>query len=301
LQEKGIGRPSTFSSIISKIQERKYVKRENIKGKEIEGYDYEFENGKIIEIKTNKIIGNENNKLVIQKIGIDVIEFLNKYFSEIFNYDYTKKMEDELDRISNGNKVWYELCKLCDISINELINNIQFLNNSKINKETLNLSSINNDNNDNNDINNDICNNNNDISNNNNDINNNNNKSIQINKNEYKLGKYEGNDVILKKGKFGLFLVCGDINKTLKQLGNRPIESIMFEDVYSFLLDGSNIVRKISDNITIRKGKNNDYIFFKNTKIKKPLFYNLDGFDYDYKLCDLNLLKIWIYEKYNIF
>ena len=46
---KGIGRPSTFSSLVDKIQERKYVKKEDIKGKEIVCSDYELENGEISE------------------------------------------------------------------------------------------------------------------------------------------------------------------------------------------------------------------------------------------------------------
>ena len=47
LEEKGIGRPSTFSSLVDKIQERKYVKKENIKGKTIKCDDIELENGEI--------------------------------------------------------------------------------------------------------------------------------------------------------------------------------------------------------------------------------------------------------------
>ena len=42
LEEKGIGRPSTFSYLIDKIQERNYVKKEDIKGIEINCKDYEL-------------------------------------------------------------------------------------------------------------------------------------------------------------------------------------------------------------------------------------------------------------------
>ena len=52
--------------------------------------------------KTKKIIGNEKNKLVIQTIGLVVIEFLIKHFEDIFSYDYTKEMESELDNILQG-------------------------------------------------------------------------------------------------------------------------------------------------------------------------------------------------------
>ena len=52
LEEKGIGRPSTFSSLVDKIQERGYVKKEDIKGKELICKDYELENNEICEIET---------------------------------------------------------------------------------------------------------------------------------------------------------------------------------------------------------------------------------------------------------
>ena len=44
LEEKGIGRPSTFSSLVDKIQERGYVKKEDVKGNELICKDYELEN-----------------------------------------------------------------------------------------------------------------------------------------------------------------------------------------------------------------------------------------------------------------
>ena len=42
LEQKGIGRPSTFSSLIEKIQERGYVKKDSIKGKKIKCTDFEL-------------------------------------------------------------------------------------------------------------------------------------------------------------------------------------------------------------------------------------------------------------------
>jgi hypothetical protein len=51
------------------------------------------------KISSKKVFGNEKSKLVIQPLGILVIEFLLKHFSQIFEYEYTKQMEDELDVI----------------------------------------------------------------------------------------------------------------------------------------------------------------------------------------------------------
>ena len=100
LEEKGIGRPSTFSSLVDKIQERGYVKKDNEKGKKMKCIDFELVENEIEEIETEKEFGNEQNKLIIQPIGSMVIEFLMSNFEEIVGYDYTKNMEDDLDKIS---------------------------------------------------------------------------------------------------------------------------------------------------------------------------------------------------------
>ena len=113
LEQKGIGRPSTFSSLIDKIQERNYVKKSNVSGKKIKCTEYELEKEELTEIETVREFGNERNKLVIQSLGVLVIEFLIQYFDSLFQYEYTKKMEDTLDSIAKGNKVWYTLCEEC--------------------------------------------------------------------------------------------------------------------------------------------------------------------------------------------
>ena len=113
LEKKGIGRPSTFSSLITKIQDREYVKKGNISGKKIECIDFELIDNEIEEIEHVKEVGGEKNKMVITPTGIIVIEFLLKYFDVLFNYDYTKNMEDVLDTIAKGNKIWHSLCKTC--------------------------------------------------------------------------------------------------------------------------------------------------------------------------------------------
>ena len=54
LEQKGIGRPSTFSSLIEKIQDRGDVKKDSIKGKKIKCLDFELENDEILEIETEE-------------------------------------------------------------------------------------------------------------------------------------------------------------------------------------------------------------------------------------------------------
>lgn len=311
LEEKGIGRPSTFAMLIDKIQERGYVKKEDIKGKEIICEDFELTNGEIFEIETKREFGNEKNKLVLQPIGLIVMEFLEKNFNELFDYNYTKQMEDDLDKISNGEKIWHELCENCNKQISILINNLKDETKLEIKIDENNsyivgkygpvIKSENMVDGKKSTVFNKVI------------------KDIDIHKlengeyklqeildtnykkNKYTLGKYEGHDVILQKGKFGLYISWDKNSKALKELGNQPIESITFKDIEKYLNEGSNIIREISDNITIRKSEKGEYIFYKTQKMKKPVFYNFKGFEEDYKICDINILKNWLKETHKIF
>jgi DNA topoisomerase-1 len=103
LESLSIGRPSTFSCIVEKIQLRSYVKRTNISGTKINGLQYELiptKSNFLSKLSISKVLGGEKNKLVIQPLGIQVIEFLMKHFS-LFEYTYTSDMEKMLDTISN--------------------------------------------------------------------------------------------------------------------------------------------------------------------------------------------------------
>ena len=125
LEKRGIGRPSTFSSIVDRIQERDYVKKENVTGKKMKCINFELIDDEIIEKAEEREFGNEKNKLVIQPIGILVIEFLIKHFDMFIDYDYTKEMEDNLDKIAKGEMQRCELCQSCNREIMDLINLIK--------------------------------------------------------------------------------------------------------------------------------------------------------------------------------
>ena len=260
LEEKGIGRPSTFASLVDKIQERGYVVKQDIKGTVINCSDYELsDDGDIYEIESTREVGSEKGKLVIQNLGIVVIEFLTKNFTDLFDYDYTRGFEDELDKISAGTREGPLVCKAYNDQVDVLTSNLR---NNAINANNV----------------------------------------VNSEKNEYiKVGQYDGHDVILKNGKFGLYASWGKNSKSLSKLGNRPIENIRFEEIEPYLKEGSTTVREVSPAITIRKGPKGDYIFYKMAKMTKPIFYKLDGFDGDYKSCDIDELKSWIKETYKIY
>ena len=86
-----------------------------------------------------KEFGNEKNKLVITQLGLITIEFLITHFNKLFDYDYTKLMEDDLDKIALGTKAYYELTSECTSLMNTLIESINTNNNdSTKSSETIN-------------------------------------------------------------------------------------------------------------------------------------------------------------------
>ena len=306
LEQKGIGRPSTFSSLVEKIQERGYVAKENIKGKVITCTDFELENDEIIEIETKREFGNEKAKLVIQPIGIIVLEFLLKTYNTLFEYEYTKNMEDILDTIAKGETQYYDLCDTCLREIEKLSVGIP-KNNKEIIKiddnhiymigkngpvikctydsDNVTFKSVR--------------------------------KDLDIDKlrrEEYKvedivedtnlnkkLGTYKEQDLLLKKGKYGLYVTWGENKKSLNNIQIKETD-ITLDDVIPLIenAQNSNMVRELSADLSIRKGQYGDYIFYKTKKMTKPRFYKLNGFMEDYKTCDKNIIKDWIKETYKI-
>ena len=106
------------------------------------------------------------------------------------------------------------------------------------------------------------------------------------------LGEHNGLTIYLKVGKFGYYLECGEIRKSLKSVKmNVPFKNIQLEDAIRILEDASQVdnslVRKIDDNLCIRNGRYGPYIFYKTTRMKKPQFMKLAGFDDNVKTLSL--------------
>ena len=99
-----IGRPSTYATIINKIQERGYVEKKDNEGimKESLGLSWTVETQKIKEEKININIGKDTGKLTPTTIGTMVTDFLINYFPDIMDYKFTSNMEDKLDEIAEG-------------------------------------------------------------------------------------------------------------------------------------------------------------------------------------------------------
>jgi len=94
-----IGRPSTYVNFSEINLLRKYVIIDDVEGCTVECNDLKLVNNQIVSTITDKIFGKEKNVIIIQPIGVLCIEFLIKYFDELFQYDYSHNIEKEIDKI----------------------------------------------------------------------------------------------------------------------------------------------------------------------------------------------------------
>ena len=109
MEELGIGRPSTYAPTISTIQQREYVQKGDKKGED-RSYSLFTLKGKQISQKTRKEnVGSEKGKLLPTDIGIVVNDFLMKNFRDIMDYNFTAKVEQDFDRIAEGDEKWTDM------------------------------------------------------------------------------------------------------------------------------------------------------------------------------------------------
>ena len=337
LEKYGIGRPSTFSIILQCIQERDYVRKQNIEGETIDCTNILLDNlhlfslktpspraelsgqtcGEIVFVKKERIIGKEKNKLVLQELGKCIIDELIPTFNDLFSYDYTKKMEMELDKISGGSSsggsssVWNSICRECEKTIaknakqwktemkqiypiddeHELI----FIKTGPIirikdndGKKNINYKRIKS------------------------------NLKIDFEKLRDKkynleelleipkdiLGEYEGYPLYLKNGQYGLYVTWGEKKEKIS-LENKKIEDINLQYIVEYLSAKKHIplpkqiIRVLNEHISIRKGKYGHYIYC-SIPGKDTEFYNIKLFPGNYLNCETNELLRWLENTYGI-
>lgn len=78
MEEKGIGRPSTYATIMQTLYKRDYVKK-------------------------------DGKQLVPSNLGVQVTEYLEQYFGEVVDVQFTAEMEDRLDAIEENSEPWYNV------------------------------------------------------------------------------------------------------------------------------------------------------------------------------------------------
>lgn len=113
LERRGIGRPSTFASLVGTILDKEYVEKKDSAAKDVRVTTYQLALAQWppTKIETVKKVGAEKNKLAPTALGKSALEFCVREFSQLFDYDFTKQMESRLDRISDGKEQWKDLCR----------------------------------------------------------------------------------------------------------------------------------------------------------------------------------------------
>lgn len=321
LKDKGIGRPSTYASLVDKIQERGYVKKETLEGRKVLCREHTLTKGSIVQEQVvERTFGQEKDKLVIQPLGILVMEYLNSHFASLFEYDYTSHMEESLDAIARGAMEWVQLCAQCNASVDALLEGTQrnerlqialddthtFLigkygpvvkcvEQNEAGKEVTTFKKVRAD------------------------------LDVQtltqegsapsledvidISQNSTKaptqivLGTFEDSNLVLKKGKFGLYVQWkgGTQSRALKELGNRPMESIKLDEVLALLAQGTSMLREIGKHASVRRGAKGNYLFYKTPKMKKPQFMDIKAFPHgDIVTCPEHVAKAWIEVTYQV-
>ena len=286
LEECGIGRPSTFASLVHKIQERGYVAKQDVPGRRAKCVNYELDGGILSQSVEEHEFGAEKNRLVIQPLGRTVIEFLCAHFSELFDYDYTKRMEQQLDQVASGDKPWSDVCAECLACVDRLLialppsaatdtkSAATDATTDATNAPAKNLCKL--------------------------------------------LGKHDGDDLFLRTGRYGPYLTWGGQKQSLPsqfKLGgvhNENVDEIRitYDEAVRCILDttgtslsadtssaisalGTSILREINAHTSVRSGKYGAYIYYKNPKMKTPAFVSLREFKGDWKTCDAQVLEMW--------
>jgi DNA topoisomerase-1 len=303
LEDLGIGRPSTFSSIVETIQERGYVIKQDILGETHACNEYVLRDGIIEKTRREKTFGKEKGKLVIQELGIQTIEFLLQFFHHVFSYEYTNQMENKLDEIETNPIIYKDVCNECLNEIRDILKEIRDLTKQvfPINDEYYLIFKKNGS---------PVL-----VSNVREGVSPSHYKSvksdIKIDIEKLKaglytyddlvednyLGQYEGEELFIKKGLHGYYAKWGENRVNIDNIGIH-INKITIQDIIDYITtkktpSEKNILRMLDGEHSIRRGPHGFYIYTFKNEWKKPRFVSLKKFKGDFLSIEPNVLIEW--------
>lgn len=100
LEDLGIGRPSTYATIINTVQTRGYAEKGTGEGTEREVIELTLENGSVEQATVTEKTGADKGKLVPTSIGKVISDFLTEHFDSIVDYNFTANVEVDFDKIA---------------------------------------------------------------------------------------------------------------------------------------------------------------------------------------------------------
>lgn len=278
LDKKGIGRPSTYSSIISLIQDRRYAIKTDIEGQKKECLIMKLINNIIDEKKTIVNMNSEKQKLIPTNIGNIVTKYLDDKFPKIMDYSFTAKIEDELDMIAKGDKIWTDVVKGVYDIFNPIILSIMKTDTTEKSKYSrvigvdpktdcnvmayigkygpvVKLALSEDEGKDkfapvkDLDIEKITL-----------------NEALELLKYPYVIFKIDGSAVEINQGKYGLYFKYKSKNYSLKDISDEKdiTQEFIKEQLKSSGQTASNIIKKFDDKICIKNGKFGPYVCYKN-------------------------------------
>ena len=106
IEQMGIGRPSTFATMITTVQDRNYVVKDTREGTQRDYQLIEIVDGVISESIQSEMTGAEKNKLFPTNVAYLLVDFLVKNFRNIIGYEFTANLETDFDLIAEESKPW---------------------------------------------------------------------------------------------------------------------------------------------------------------------------------------------------
>ena len=106
IEKMGIGRPSTFATMITTVQDRNYVTKETREGVSRDYLQIEIKDGAVSESVQSEVSGAEKNKLFPTNVAYLVVDFLMTNFRNIIGYEFTANLENNFDKVADGDLSW---------------------------------------------------------------------------------------------------------------------------------------------------------------------------------------------------
>tara|TARA_Y100000739_G_scaffold220119_1_gene219265 strand:+ start:113 stop:2443 length:2331 start_codon:yes stop_codon:yes gene_type:complete len=285
LEELGIGRPSTFSNMVNSVLDKNYAVIKDNPGIDIDICNHYLKKNDYSCKKDVIKYGNDKSKITPTQIGIIINDYLDKYFNQIINYDFTALMETELDKISSGEESWCNIVNDCYNKIKISIENSpkkivkddysnvlglnptnnkyisvyigqygpvikEYCDNSSIKPRFISIKDI-------------------DIKNISLD------EAIELLKYPYVIGSYNDKDLILDNGRYGLYIKYDNKNYSIPNLDENDINCDEIINVISQKMkSNTGLIRKINDKISIFNGPYGYYIKYNNKSNFKIIFHS---------------------------
>ena len=105
LESRGIGRPSTYATLVETVLDRKYVEKRTVTAAPVTVRGLERTSKGVTPTTRQEKSGGEKDKLITTALGRTVIEWLISKFT-ILEYDFTASMEARLDEVAKGQRTW---------------------------------------------------------------------------------------------------------------------------------------------------------------------------------------------------